>query len=196
MRGNDQACSIAATLEVIGDRWTVLILRDVFRGVRRFGELHDDLGIARNLLSDRLQRLVDHDVLEKVPYQERPVRFEYRLTAKGAALSPALIALMRWGDEWYAEGGPPVELVHDRCGTPLQQQPLCPTCDEFVSPGHIRSRPGPGRPDALPPGRSSGPDDVPDPSSAPLGRAPAGPPTRPATGRSPQQPPGSIRASS
>lgn len=144
MTGAERGCSIAATLEVVGDRWTVLILRDVFRGVRRFSELQEDLGIARNLLSDRLSRLVAHGVLEKVPYQQRPLRCEYRLTAKGADLSPALIALMRWGDQWYAEGGPPVELVHDRCGTPLDQRPLCPACDEAVSPGHIRSRPGPG----------------------------------------------------
>ena len=156
MTGDEQACSIAATLEVVGDRWTVLILRDVFRGVRRFGELRDDLGIARNLLSDRLSRLVGHGVLEKVPYQQRPVRYEYRLTAKGADLSPALIALMRWGDHWYAAAGPPVELVHDRCGTPLDQRPLCPTCDQFVSPGHIRSRPGPGRPDHDQPGPAVG----------------------------------------
>jgi DNA-binding HxlR family transcriptional regulator len=145
MTGDPGNCSIAATLEVVGDRWTVLILRDVFRGVRRFSELQEDLGIARNLLSDRLSRLVDHGVLEKVPYQQRPLRCDYRLTAKGAALSPALIALMRWGDDWYAEAGPPVELVHDRCGTPLEQLPRCPSCDEFVTPGHIRSRPGPGR---------------------------------------------------
>jgi DNA-binding HxlR family transcriptional regulator len=143
--GDEKACSIAATLEVVGDRWTVLILRDVFRGVRRFSELQEGLGIARNLLSDRLTRLVDHGVLERVPYQQRPLRCEYRLTAKGAGLSPALIALMGWGDHWYAEDGPPVELVHDRCGTPLEQRPRCPSCDTFVSPGHIRSRPGPGR---------------------------------------------------
>jgi DNA-binding HxlR family transcriptional regulator len=134
-------------LAVVGDRWTVLILRDVFRGTRRFSELQEGLGIARNLLSDRLARLVDHGVLEKVPYQHRPLRCEYRLTAKGADLSPALIALMGWGDRWYAAEGPPVELVHDRCGTPLEQRPRCPHCDELVTPGHIRSRPGPGRPD-------------------------------------------------
>lgn len=151
MTAGPRDCSIAATLEVVGDRWTVLILRDVFRGARRFGELQEGLGIARNLLSDRLSRLVEHGVLEKVPYQQRPLRCEYRLTAKGADLSPALIALMRWGDQWYAEAGPPVELVHDRCGTRLDQRPLCPRCEEPVSPGHIRSRPGPGRDPLRPP---------------------------------------------
>lgn len=137
-------CSIASTLAVVGDRWTLLILRDVFRGLHRFSELQADLGIARNLLTDRLARLVDAGVLEKVPYQHRPLRHEYRLTTKGADLSPALVALMAWGDRWYAEEGPPVELYHDRCGTALERRPRCPACDEVVSPGHIRSRPGPG----------------------------------------------------
>lgn len=133
-------CSIAATLDVIGDRWTMLVLRDLFRGVRRFSELVDDLGIAKNLLSDRLKRLVEAGIIEKVPYCERPVRHEYRLTAKGADLSPALIALMRWGDEWYANGRPPVVLVHETCGTPLVQHTHCPRCDASVAPGKVRSR--------------------------------------------------------
>lgn len=140
-------CSIAATLGVIGDRWSLLILRDAFRGVRRFGEFQDDLGIAKNLLSDRLKKLVEADVLERVPYQDRPVRYEYRLTAKGADLSPALISLMKWGDRWYAEGRPPTVLVHDRCGTPLDQQVLCPQCGETVTPGHIRSQSKPSSKD-------------------------------------------------
>ncbi|MEM7271625.1 MAG: helix-turn-helix domain-containing protein [Actinomycetota bacterium] len=138
-------CSIASTLDIIGDRWTLLILRDVFRGARRFSEIQADLGIAKNLLSDRLSRLVDHELLERVPYQDRPVRYEYRLTQKGADLSPALIALMRWGDRWYAANGAPTVLVHDRCGAPLDQSVTCPSCNEIVGPGHIRSRPGPGR---------------------------------------------------
>lgn len=138
-------CSIAATLGVIGDRWSLLILRDVFRGARRFSEIQTDLGIAKNLLSDRLSSLVGHDVLERVPYQDRPVRYEYRLTAKGADLSTALIALMGWGDRWYATDGAPTVLVHETCGQPLEQVVRCPRCDETVSPGAIRSRPGPGR---------------------------------------------------
>lgn len=141
-------CSIAATLEVIGDRWTMLILRDAFRGVRRFSELQEDLGIARNLLSDRLGRLVDHGILVKVPYQERPLRHEYRLTDAGRDLSPALIALMRWGDHWKAGDRPPTLLCHESCGTPLELEPYCSACDERVRPHHITSRPGPGRDDA------------------------------------------------
>ncbi len=138
-------CSIAATLDVIGDRWSLLILRDVFRGGHRFSEIQADLGIAKNLLSDRLSRLVEHGLLERVPYQERPVRYDYRLTSKGADLSPALIALMRWGDRWYADNGAPTVLIHETCGQPLEQAVRCPSCDDIVSPGQIRSRPGPGR---------------------------------------------------
>ncbi len=138
-------CSIAATLSAVGDRWTLLILRDLFRGVRRFERLHRDLGIARNLLTDRLQRLVDLDIVYRVPYQDRPLRNEYRLTEKGVDLSPALVALMGWGDRWYAADGPPTVLIHDACGTPLDQAVSCPHCHEPVDPAHIRSRPGPGR---------------------------------------------------
>lgn len=141
----ENACSIAATLGVIGDRWTLLILRDVFRGVRRFGKLHEDLGIARNLLADRLSKLVDSGVLERVPYQNRPVRYEYKLTVKGADLSTSLIALMGWGDRWYAADGAPTILVHQPCGTPIEQAVHCPSCDEPVNPAKIKSRPGPGR---------------------------------------------------
>lgn len=142
-------CSIACTLAVIGDRWTLLVLRDIFRGVRRFSELRNDLGIAKNILSDRLQKLVDHGVVEQVPYQERPLRHEYRLTAKGAELSPALVALMRWGDTWYATDGAPTLLVHDDCGTPLEQHTRCPSCSVDVTPSQIRSRPGPGATSSL-----------------------------------------------
>ncbi len=141
----EAACSIATTLAIVGDRWTILILRDVFRGVRRFGQLQADLGIARNLLSDRLAKLVDHEVLEKVRYQSRPERFEYRLTSKGADLSTALIALMGWGDRWYAADGAPTILVHEQCDTPVEQTVRCPSCDQNLRPTDIASRPGPGR---------------------------------------------------
>ena len=141
----NDTCSIASTLAVIGDRWTVLVLRDIFRGVYRFSELQENLGIAKNLLSNRLAKLVAAGVLEKTPYQDRPVRYEYRLTDKGRDLSPALIALMGWGDRWMADGQPPTVLVHDKCGTPLEQRVECPDCEQDITPRHIRSRPGPGR---------------------------------------------------
>lgn len=136
----EQRDSIAATLAFVGDRWSLLILRDAFRGVRRFADLCDDLGIARNILADRLDKLVDAGILERVPYQERPLRHEYRLTAKGRDLSPALVALMRWGDRWAVEGTPPTLLVHDACGTELEQLLRCPACGVEVTPTHIRSR--------------------------------------------------------
>jgi DNA-binding HxlR family transcriptional regulator len=133
-------CSIEATVSVIGDRWTLLILRDAFRGIRRFDDLQRDLGIARNLLTDRLGRLVEHGVLEKTLYQEKPARFEYRLTPKGIELSPPLVALMHWGDRWMADGSAPVVLVHEACGTPVRQEFTCDACDTIVTPLQLRSR--------------------------------------------------------
>jgi DNA-binding HxlR family transcriptional regulator len=137
-------CSIARALEVIGDRWTILILRDAFRGIRRFDELRRDLDIARPVLADRLRKLVDNGVLQKVPYQAHPPRFEYRLTPMGIELSPALVALMRWGDKFLSDGGPPTLLVHEPCGHDLEQGFWCPTCRQTFSPTAIASRPGPG----------------------------------------------------
>ncbi|MGI9644351.1 MAG: winged helix-turn-helix transcriptional regulator [Ilumatobacteraceae bacterium] len=138
----EPTCSIQRSLEVLGDRWTILILRDAFRGVRRYDEFRRDLDIARPVLADRLKRLVDHGVLTKQLYCEHPPRYEYRLTARGMALSPTLVALMRWGDDWLAEDGPPTVLVHDACGEPLDQQFVCWQCDQTFSPHDIASRPG------------------------------------------------------
>ncbi len=138
-------CSIARALEIIGDRWTILILRDAFRGVRRYDELRTDLGIARPVLSDRLKRLVAHGVLQKVRYQDHPPRYEYRLTTMGVELSPILVALMRWGDRHLSDGGAPTVLVHEPCGHPLEQGFWCASCQQVFSPTAIASRPGPGR---------------------------------------------------
>jgi DNA-binding HxlR family transcriptional regulator len=101
-----QNCSIARALEIVGERWTLLIIRDVFLGIRRFDELQESLGIARNVLTDRLNRLVDEGVLERLPYSERPTRYEYRLTAKGRDLNIALHGLRQWGDT-YLNDKPP-----------------------------------------------------------------------------------------
>jgi DNA-binding HxlR family transcriptional regulator len=98
-----QNCSIARALEIVGERWTLLILRDVFLGIRRFDELQESLGVARNVLTDRLHRLVGEGVLERVPYSERPTRYEYRLTAKGRDLNIALSGLRQWGDKYLSE---------------------------------------------------------------------------------------------
>ena len=136
-----ESSAIEQTLEIVGDRWSFLILRATFRGVHRFSDFVEDLGVARNLLTDRLNKLVDHGLLAKLPYQDRPTRYEYRLTEKGRALSPALVALMQWGDAWCVVDDPTV-LVHDQCDTPLEQHLICPTCETDVSPIHIRSRTG------------------------------------------------------
>jgi DNA-binding HxlR family transcriptional regulator len=101
-----QNCSIARTLEVVGERWTLLIIRDVALGLRRFDQLLESLGVASNVLTDRLSRLVEEGVLERVPYSERPERFEYRLTKKGRELSVALLALMQWGDRYLSDKPP------------------------------------------------------------------------------------------
>lgn len=142
MLGKDKACSINATLSVIGDRWTILILRDLFRGVRRFEQLREDLGIAKNILSDRLNKLNNAGILTQRPYQNNPVRNEYFLTTKGKDLSPSLIALMHWGDKWYADGNPPTILTHSKCNTALTQITLCPKCEIQVTPDQISSRTG------------------------------------------------------
>ena len=126
MLDKDKACSINATLSVIGDRWTILILRDLFRGVRRFEQLRQDLGIAKNILSDRLTKLNNAGILTQRPYQNNPVRNEYFLTTKGKDLSPSLIALMHWGDKWYADGNPPTILTHSKCNTALTQITVWP----------------------------------------------------------------------
>ena len=130
--------SITAALEVIGDRWSLLVLRGVFRGLHRFGELRDDLGIASNLLTDRLNRLVDHGVLERVQYQDRPLRFEYRLSEAGRGLSPVLIAIMQWGDEYRRNDAAPTTLVHTRCDAPVENITRCTACREPVNAEEIR----------------------------------------------------------
>ena len=102
-----QYCPVASTLEVIGERWTLLIVRDVFLGIRRFEDIQRDLGVARNVLQVRLERLVEEGILVKRPYQERPPRSEYRLTEKGADLWPVLVAMLQWGDRHGLEGERP-----------------------------------------------------------------------------------------
>jgi DNA-binding HxlR family transcriptional regulator len=133
-------CSIQRSLDLIGDRWSILVLRDLFRGVRRFDELQRDLGIARPVLTDRLRKLVDTGVVTKRQYSEHPPRFEYRLTPMGVDLSPALVALMRWGDRWLADpSGPPTVLLHEPCGHPIDQAFVCWHCNETFTPHDIAS---------------------------------------------------------
>jgi DNA-binding HxlR family transcriptional regulator len=117
-----QYCAVASTLEVIGERWTILIVRDIFLGVRRFDDLQRSLGVARNILQSRLERLVEEGIVVKRPYQERPVRYEYRLTAKGADLWPVLVSLVHWGNEYALEGEPPIVIQHKGCGGELDDR--------------------------------------------------------------------------
>jgi DNA-binding HxlR family transcriptional regulator len=140
-----QVCSVARSLELIGERWTLLIVRDVFVGVRRFDELQADLGIARNVLTERLARLVDGGVLERHRYQERPERFEYRLTQKGLDLWPVLVSLLQWGDRYYAPAeGPPLVLVHRDCGGRLAEGHRCDRCGDELTAADVKPTPGPG----------------------------------------------------
>jgi DNA-binding HxlR family transcriptional regulator len=138
---DNQVCSIARALEAIGDRWTMLVIRDAFVGVRRFDEFQQRLGIARNVLTDRLSRLVDEGILEKREYQARPQRFEYRLTAKGVDLFPVLVSLMKWGDRHAPdENGPPMTVVHRDCGGEVDERLLCDRCGEPVNALNAEAR--------------------------------------------------------
>ena len=130
--------SIAAALAVIGDRWSLLVLRAVFRGHTRFSDIRDDIGIASNLLTNRLGRLVDNGVLERQRYSDRPKRYEYRLTLAGRDLSPVLISLMQWGDTHRNGGRQPTVLVHGHCGQPVHNATRCRHCDETVDATAIK----------------------------------------------------------
>lgn len=148
MLGNEydsQVCSIASALEVVGERWSLLIVRDILLGLRRFDEIQADLGIARNVLQARLRRLEEHGVLERHIYQERPARYEYRLTDKGLDLWPAIVALMQWGDRHaLAPAGPPVLLEHRGCGGSIDAHRICERCGARLSVRDARAQPGPG----------------------------------------------------
>lgn len=139
-----QICSISRTLEIIGERWTLLILRDVFFGLRRFGDIQASLGIARNVLTERLNRLVDDGIVERVPYQDHPVRHEYHLSAKGYDLLPVLLSMMNWGDRHHAgETGRPRIVRHAGCGGEVAQQHACTTCAQVLGKDDIEILPGP-----------------------------------------------------
>jgi DNA-binding HxlR family transcriptional regulator len=155
---HDHPCSIARTLDVAGEWWSPLILRDVAYGVRRFGELQQDLGISANVLADRLDALVSEGLLVPVLYQRRPDRHEYVLSEKGADLIPALLALMQWGDRWtWPEGRGPVAVSHGACGHEVTVQVRCEHCDREAEAHELRAAarggvvaaPGEGQPGRL-----------------------------------------------
>jgi DNA-binding HxlR family transcriptional regulator len=138
-------CSVARSLSVIGDRWTLLVLRDAFLRTRRFEDFQRQLGVTRHLLADRLRKLVAAGILEKVRYQEKPARDEYRLTEKGRDLYPVITALLRWGDRWMTDdAGPPVTLVHKGCGHAMHPTLVCPDCGEPVGPHDVTATLGQG----------------------------------------------------
>jgi DNA-binding HxlR family transcriptional regulator len=139
-----QNCSIARSLEVVGDRWTMLVIRSAFEGVRRFDDYQEALGVARNVLTDRLTRLCDEGIVRKVRYQERPDRYEYRLTRKGVELWPAMMSLLLWGDRHYADDGPPVIITHRGCGGGLTTGLTCDACGASLGPTEIEPVQGPG----------------------------------------------------
>lgn len=148
----DMNCSVAQCLEVVGEWWTLLLVRDALFGVRRFDDFQARLGISRNVLNQRLSRLVDEGVLERVAYQDHPPRYEYRPTAKGVDLWTVVDAMRRWGDRWAAPGGPPVDLVHRACGHRADVVATCSACGERIEPADAQPVPGPGAtdPDFIP----------------------------------------------
>lgn len=142
---DSQVCSIARTLAIFGDRWTLLIIRDAFRRVRRFSEFQKSLGIPRHRLSDRLNRLVDAGVLKKMLYDEKRDRYEYRLTPKGLDLFPVLMTFVQWGDKWATdEDGPPLVFRHLNCGEISTPKYVCDHCDEEINAKTFHPEVGPG----------------------------------------------------
>jgi len=145
---SDQPCSVSRALAVIGDRWTLMILRDCFLGVRRFEVFQRRLGVSRTIVTDRLRGLVDEGVLRRVAYQDNPVRHEYRLTEKGLDLHPVVMAIAHFGDSHYADGaGPPVLRRHKSCGCDFHPVQVCSECGEAVTARQVEARAGPGFPE-------------------------------------------------
>jgi len=143
-------CSVARTVDLLGDWWTPLVLREAFYGVRRFDDFQRMLGIGRNVLTQRLARLVDEGLLERVPYSERPPRFDYVLTEKGRDFWPVLAAMTAWGDRWLDGGqGPPVVLHHAACERDTTATVVCSHCRQPLDVAQVGTRLGPGYPAKL-----------------------------------------------
>lgn len=134
-------CSVARSSAVLGDRWTLLILSDVFLGVRRFEDFQRRLKLSRTTLANRLHLLEEHDVLERQQYQTQPVRYEYRLTPKGRDLYPVITTILNWGDKYYADAsGIPIVRQHKTCGHDIQPQLVCPECNEPITTRNMTAR--------------------------------------------------------
>jgi DNA-binding HxlR family transcriptional regulator len=150
-----EACSVARTISVIGDRWTLLILRDCFLRVRRFEDFQARLGVTRPILASRLRKLVKQFVLARVPYQQRPLRYEYRLTEKGLDLYPIVMSIVHWGDVHMAgKKGRPLLHEHMTCGKTFDPIVVCSQCSEKLNPREVHVHRGPGAASAkhMPPG--------------------------------------------
>ncbi|HEX3841102.1 MAG TPA: helix-turn-helix domain-containing protein [Acidimicrobiales bacterium] len=141
---SEMNCSVAQCLEVVGEWWSMLIMRDAFLGVTRFDQFQQRLGISRNVLNQRLSHLVDAGVLTKVPYSDHPLRHDYRLTDKGRDLWPVLTTMRQWGDKYAAPNGPPLEVVHKGCGEASQAVLTCSACGEAMGPRDVQAVPGRG----------------------------------------------------
>lgn len=140
---DQQVCSVARALAVVGERWTLLLVRDAFKGTRRFDDFQRNLGVSRHRLAERLKALVEAGVLTKVPYRERPVRYEYRLTRKGLGLYPVLVSLSHWGDQWLSDdAGQPLIYWHSRCGKPTEPVLTCRECGDPLRPEEVSTRHG------------------------------------------------------
>jgi DNA-binding HxlR family transcriptional regulator len=149
-RFSDWHCSIARTVDLTGDWWTPLVMREAFYGARRFEEFQRYLGLSRNVLAQRLNRLVEEGMLDRVPYQERPLRHEYRLTEKGRDFFTVLAAMIRWGDRWLAgKAGPPIELRDRQSGARVNLEVVDSDTGEPVDLRQIMASPGPGLPKRL-----------------------------------------------
>jgi len=138
-------CSVAHALDIVGEWWTLLVVRNLMFGQRRFEAIQADLGIARNILSDRLGTLVEHGIVERTKYQDHPERFEYTLTEKGRDLFPVIAALMAWGDRWESPQGAPLHLLH-QCGHIAEPVVVCDSCHEPLRLREVRAKAGPGWP--------------------------------------------------
>jgi DNA-binding HxlR family transcriptional regulator len=146
-------CSVARVLEIIGDPWTPLVLRDAYHGLTRFDDFQRSLGIARNTLSDRLRRLVEGGMLEPRQYQEHPPRSEYVLTPMGADFFPVMASMLVWGDRWLADPeGPPVTITHTACGHGGHSEVVCANCKVPLDLDNATFSLGPGYPDEVPEG--------------------------------------------
>ncbi len=142
---DQEACSVARTLSVVGDRWTLLVLRECFLGTRRFEAFEARLGIARHVLADRLKKLNEAGVLDKVAYQDRPRREEYRLSERGRDLYPVMVTLAQWGDKHMAgPEGVPLLRIHDSCGHNTVGKLVCSDCGEPLNARDVHVLPGPG----------------------------------------------------